>query len=191
MSRYNTGRREEAAAGRSTTGAGRCARGFTLIDLMIAIFALLVIAAIAMPSMRPDDRSRLLGAGGRVLADLQYARSMSIGQPDNPGTLVLREEGDGYWLALTESPETPIEKNGLGDPYEIVFGVGDAATLSGVSVALVGSKTPGGAIAFDAFGRLNPAVAAELILTNPAGSLAVVVDPWTGDAELQAIIPPE
>lgn len=179
-------RRGRSAAGRSEGNAGRSARAFTLVDLIIAIFALLVIAAIAMPSMRPDDRSRLLGAGARLVADLQFARSMSIGQPDSPATLVLREGGDGYWLARAGSPETPIERNGLGDPYEVVFGVGDAATLAGVTISLVGSAE-GGAVVFDAFGRLSPAVAAELRLANDIGDLPILVDPWTGDAAMDAI----
>jgi len=188
MTQRRMQQRIEAAAGRVSTRPGRVARGFTLVDLAIAVMVLLVIAAVAMPSMRPDDRARLLGAGSRLVSDLEYARSMSIGDPSNPATLVLRETGDGYWLARAETPETPIARNGLGDPYEVVFGEGDADMLSGVTISLVGSDE-GGAVIFDAFGRLNPAVAAELRLTNDVGDLPVLVDPWTGDTTLDAIAP--
>lgn len=182
--------RSEAAVGRRSKRSGHVARGFTLVDLAIAVMVLLVIAAVAMPSMRPDDRARLLGAGSRLVSDLEYARSLSIGDPSNPATLVLREEGDGYWLARVETPETPIERNGLGDPYEVIFGEGTADMLTGITLTLVGSET-GGSVVFDAFGRLNPAVAAELRLTNELGDLPVLVDPWTGDTTLDAIVPAE
>lgn len=182
--------RPRAAPGGSIRRLGGAARGFTLVDLAIAVMVLLVIAAVAMPSMRPDDRARLLGAGSRLVSDLEYARSLSIGDPSNPATLVLRETGDGYWLARAATPETPIERNGLGDPYEVIFGAGDADMLAGVTLALVGSDS-GGEVVFDAFGRLNPAVAAELRLTNELGELPVLVDPWTGDTTLDAIVPAE
>lgn len=188
MTQPRAERRIEAAAGRWSKRPGRVARGFTLVDLAIAVMVLLVIAAVAMPSMRPDDRARLLGAGSRLVSDLEYARSLSIGDPSNPATLVLREEGDGYWLARAETPETPIERNGLGDPYEVIFGEGDADMLAGITIALVGSDQ-GGAVIFDAFGRLSPAVAAELRLTNELGDLPALVDPWTGDTTLDAITP--
>jgi hypothetical protein len=165
-------------------------RAFTLVDLVIAVFVILIVAAVALPSMRPDERGRLLGAASRVVSDLEYARSLSIGKPDDPAAFVLEEEGLGYWIALAETPETPIAKNGLNEPYEILFGEGDADVLHGVTIALIG-EDEGGTVAFDVFGRLNPAVAAEIVLTNEAGTLSILVDPWTGDAEIQAIEPPD
>lgn len=188
MTPQRTHPRTRGANGPATRRPRRAARGFTLVDLAIAVMVLLVIAAVAMPSMRPDDRARLLGAGSRLVSDLEYARSMSIGDPSNPATLVLRDTGDGYWLARADTPETPIERNGLGDPYEVIFGAGDADMLTGVTISLVGSDS-GGSVVFDAFGRLNPAVAAELRLTNELGDLPVLVDPWTGDTTLDAIVP--
>ncbi len=189
------GRRERAAAGRASFGKRpgapmRSRPGFTLVDLVIAVFVLLILAAVALPSMRPDDRGRLIGGATRVVSDLEYARAASIGKPDDPVTLVLHDDGSGYWLALAATPTTPLAKDGLGTPYEVLFGLDDAEVLRDVAVSLVGEET-GGAVVYDAFGRLNPAVAAELILTNEAGTISVLVDPWTGDAEMSAITPPE
>lgn len=164
------------------------ARGFTLVDLVIAVTVLLILAAVALPTMRPDDRARLLGAGSRVVSDLEYARALSIGQPNDPAALVLHEDGSGYWLARGATPETPIVRNGLGEPYEVIFGQGAASSLGGVAIALVGTDA-GGTITFDAFGRLIPAVAAEFRLFNEAGELPILIDPWTGDATMQAIEP--
>jgi type IV fimbrial biogenesis protein FimT len=67
-------RRERACA-----GASRCARGFTVIELMTVVFVAAILLAVAVPAMREFAiRQRLKAVNAELVTDLQYARSESI-----------------------------------------------------------------------------------------------------------------
>ena len=61
------------------TPQGRKARGFTLIEMMTAIFILAVLVALAVPSFRDASlSSKLSGFANDVVASTQLARSEAI-----------------------------------------------------------------------------------------------------------------
>ncbi|HEY6135524.1 MAG TPA: GspH/FimT family pseudopilin [Rubrivivax sp.] len=57
----------------------RCARGFTVIELMTVVFVAAILLAVAVPAMREFAiRQRLKAVNAELVTDLQYARSESI-----------------------------------------------------------------------------------------------------------------
>lgn len=166
-------------------------RGVTFADLLIAVVVMLVIATIAMSTMAPNDRSRLLAAAGRVASDLENARAISISTADDNAVVRFDPEGEGYWVAFASDTETPMAANGLGEPYRIEFGLGDAEVLVGVAISLVSAGEDGGMVRYDSFGRLAPVQAAEVVVANVAGTVSILVDPFTGDVSMGPIVDPE
>lgn len=183
MARPTSTQRSPSAARRTNPGAGafsRAARAFTLIELMITISVLLIVLLAVMPSMSMGGRTRLVAAAIALASDLEYARSVSISEPADPAVVRFDPEGAGYWLARASDPEQPITRPN-GEPYQVIFGVGDANLLHDVVIALAGAPEDGGAVYFDAFGRRVPAVDANINLGNESGEILVRVVAATGD----------
>jgi type IV fimbrial biogenesis protein FimT len=71
----------------------RVNRGFTLIEIMIALLVLAILASISIPSIQPIIRkNRLTTETNRLLADLAYSRAEGIMRS---GTVMLCSSADG------------------------------------------------------------------------------------------------
>ena len=164
----------------STRHKTRRACAFTLVELLIALMILAVALGIAVPSLQPNARARLVSAASLVAADLEYAQSLSIA---TPGDLALVKfdpddpDGATYWIALESDPDTPINKPYSEDLHIITFGEDAASELDDVDITLVGVTDQ---VVFDAVGRLKPATDVRVQLTNGGGTFEVVISAATG-----------
>ena len=54
-------------------------RGFTLIEMLVAVVVLVLLMKVAAPSFTSFvDRRRVIGAANELSTDIQYARSMAV-----------------------------------------------------------------------------------------------------------------
>jgi len=163
-----------SAATPVTPSAGRA---FTLIELLIALAALAIVAAVALPSGRLDRRVQLAAAATMLASDIEYAQSLTLSAPGDPAIVRVAADGSGYWVARKSAPTTPIARPDTGEPYQVVFGAGVARRLQGVSVTKL---APAGDVEYDAFGRLAGGVDAALQLRAGASVMLVTVSASTG-----------
>jgi prepilin-type N-terminal cleavage/methylation domain-containing protein len=160
----------------------RAFKGFTLVDMMMAVAVMGVLALIALPALRPDEPLKLISAGNTLASDIEFAQSATLAVPSDPTILVVDPQGKGYWLALASDAATPILRPYSNKPYEVRFGDGDLAFLGSVTIAFPGDAD--GHVTFNALGRLDTPANARLVLSNASGSLAVHVASSTGSVSV-------
>ncbi|TVQ29960.1 MAG: hypothetical protein EA376_14350 [Phycisphaeraceae bacterium] len=157
---------------------------FTLVDMMVAITIMAIVIAVAMPTLSPDEGSRLIGGARMLASDLEYAQSVSLANPADVALVRFREDGDGYWLARESDPETPMLRPGFSEEaYEIIFGEGRAALLHDMTISLDGVTD--NTLTFDAFARLTTLDDAVITLQAPTRSVDVTVSSSTGSVRIQ------
>lgn len=162
------------------------ATGFTLIELLISLAVLGIVMFAVLPRGAPDEPMRLLAAGSVLAADLEYAQSATLANPQQPIVVKFDSKGFGYWLAPAEEPDSPINRPNSSEPYTVTFGMGNAEVLEGVWIdpsVLPEDYT----IEYDAFGRLTIFTDVRVKLLNSAGSIEVVVRANTGSVRMGQI----
>jgi prepilin-type N-terminal cleavage/methylation domain-containing protein len=163
------------------TGVDQRERGFTFVELMITVALLAIAAMVALPSLRPDDPLKVIGAATMLASDIEFAQSATLASPADPTIVQFADKQPRYWLALQSDPATPILRPN-GKPYEVFFGQDGAQFLAGLQVEL--QTDPDGAITFDAFGRLTQTEDAHVVVGNPSGALVVTVKSTTGSVSI-------
>ena len=124
-------------------------RGFTLIELMVALAVAVVLLSTAVPSFfESTARARLQGVVNELAIDLQYARSQAV-----------RERAA---VALTVAAD--------GASYTIADAT---ATLKTVVLPRGVTLTAGAAVNFDALRSLSTATLFDATVSGVTGSLRV------------------
>jgi len=157
-------------------------RAFALLDILITVSVLGVVLLAVAPSLNPDEPMRLAVAATIVSTDVEAAQSYTLASPNDPTVVRLRDEGDGYWLALASDPDTPILKGDTDDPYEVVFGEGRLASLAGVSIAATGLD--GDHLEFSALGSLAQGDDVYLVLDRDGSQMGIRIRSSTGSVSL-------
>lgn len=158
----------------------RLQHAFTLVELMIAVAILAVAVGLIIPSLGPNDRSRLLAAANLIASEIELAQSLSIATPEDRAVVkfdLAAPAGVTWWIAPASAPDTPIMRPYSTTPHVTTLGVGDAADLGGIGVTLVGTADT---IGFEEFGRPDPPAEIRVRLTNAAGTLDLVLSESTG-----------
>lgn len=64
---------------RGTAGAGRCARGFTTLEIIIVLVIAVIVSVIAMPNLLGNiQRYRVRGGADQVMSELRRAQSLAM-----------------------------------------------------------------------------------------------------------------
>jgi type II secretory pathway pseudopilin PulG len=160
----------------SCTRRGRIG-GFSMVELVVSMAVLMVLTAIAIPSLMHSLRTyQLNDAAGRLSDMLKFTRFEAV-RRNTQVNFLIRASGSN-WIAGTDS-----NNNGAIDPTEKQILIGSFATLlpsgtppsSGSILGTLGGvnslTTVSGAatITFDARGAVTPLVAYVLYLGNPNG----------------------
>lgn len=157
-------------------------RAFTLIEIMTTVVVLAIVVAVAVPSLSSDDGARLVGAANMVASDIEFAQSVALADPADPGVFKASTDGTGYWVATASDPNAPILSMYSNDPYSITFGQGAAAELTGVSVSVAQASDE---VQFDGFGRLAGMVDITVTVSNASGTMDILVKANTGVVQIQ------
>jgi len=155
---------------------------FTLVEVLITVVIMAIVVAVAIPSLATDDNARLIGATNMVASDIEFAQSVALADPSDPGVLKAAADGTGYWVATASDPDAPILSTFSNDPHLITFGVGSAAELVGVTITVSDVSDE---VQFDGFGRVAGMADITVTVTNAAGSQDILVKATTGVVEIQ------
>ncbi|MGD9693056.1 MAG: Tfp pilus assembly protein FimT/FimU [Phycisphaerales bacterium] len=164
-------------------------RAFTLVDTLMTVAVLAIIAGLALATMSPTERTRVVSAAALFASDVEHARMISLTTPANPGVVRSAADGASYWVARTDTTETEIPAAG-GRKFRVVFGEAPATGMTGVKIALTAGGAVaaggGGIVQFDGFGRIRgPATDAlfELSLGGVKAKVKILSD--TGDVSIE------
>ena len=166
----------------------RCAqlqqrRGFTLIDLMVALAVLALLTVTVMPTSTQEGGMKLVSAATILATDIEYAQSATLANPEDHTAVIFDADGGGYYLALVSDPLVPIARpGGSGDSYAVRFGEGRALTLDGVGVQEGALVEP---IEFDAFGSLMGNEDRTITLFTSLGVMDVNIRQSTGSVSIE------
>jgi len=185
---------------RSRTHRGR-SRGFSIVELVVSLCVMLILTAIAIPSLMQSFRTYQLNDAAARLSDLFKFTRFEAVRRNTAVTLRIQQSGLN-WIAWTDS-----NNNGTVDPTEKqVMITGFATLLPSGGLPSLGSITPklgpvttltvisgsNTAVSFDARGAVTPLAADVLYVgstTNPEyGYRAVILLPsgatqiWTAPA---------
>jgi prepilin-type N-terminal cleavage/methylation domain-containing protein len=180
---------------RSCRHRGPTHLGFTLIEVVTALFIVSLAVAVAVPAYRSlGEVDDLTQATRRVETLFRFARDSAI-RSGRPVTVVIDSIDGLVWIDTVEplGLSSPEVRDALAYP--------DYAPEPGMLSALVGSQNdaellePGSPIGLPGtvsmelprarsrftFEPTGAALADTLVLTGPLATRVVTVDPWTGD----------
>jgi prepilin-type N-terminal cleavage/methylation domain-containing protein len=127
-------------------------RGFTLLELLIVVLIIATLSALSMDLFRTSGEERLQGAARLFRADVEWARSATLNNPDDPAAIHLTADGSGWHVARNSAPLVAMT-GADGSQMRRVMGTGAAEVAQGVTLA------PGTAgankIEFDPFGGVR------------------------------------
>jgi type IV fimbrial biogenesis protein FimT len=136
-------------------------RGFTLLEMLVAVALSAILAAAALPSLAAMMRDwRLAAAARQLVLDLKVARMQAIAESTDhrlrlpvPGSAYLRESREGSGAYAVDGPPTELPRG----------------------IELAGCTANGGAVTFRPLG--NASTFGTITLRNEDGAeRSVVVD---------------
>ncbi|MBN4060356.1 prepilin-type N-terminal cleavage/methylation domain-containing protein [Planctomycetaceae bacterium AH-315-I19] len=157
-------------------------RAFTFVEMMMVVILMAIIAVVVLPNSTADGTVRLVGAVNIVVADIEYAQSLSLAEPGDAALLRFDEILGRYWIALSSDPTTPIARAN-GDPYVVTFGAAGGVDLIGIVVDLENEMND---LQYDAFGRLSMLGQRTIRLTSAtSGTMRIVITAETGSVFIE------
>jgi prepilin-type N-terminal cleavage/methylation domain-containing protein len=128
-------------------------RAFSLTELILVLLILALAGLFVIPAAGSNATAKADAAANMLRSDMEYAQVQTIANPGNPVVLVLADAGDGWWLADSDSPDTPIERGDSGELYQITLGEGRGAAADGVVIEV--EQLPSHILQFDTLGGLE------------------------------------
>lgn len=152
--------------------------GYTLIELLVVVTIIASLAGLGMDLMRPGDEERIQGAVTLLTRDVEWARTATLTNPDDPAAIHLSSDGTGWFIARNSAPTVPLTGSD-GSRMQRTLGVGmsEAAT----DVRLRPSSASQRKIEFEAFGGVREAPASiEAYLPDSSVSCLITFEHGTG-----------
>ena len=132
----------------------RVHRGFTFVELMIVAVVAAILVISALPDAKSSERRTAWEFMARLEADIEYAKSLSIGRPDDLAVIRFDTQADAYWLARASAPDTPIMHPQTREPYIVQAGNSADARYRGVKIKGL-SVGEDNTMVFDSFGGVQ------------------------------------
>jgi prepilin-type N-terminal cleavage/methylation domain-containing protein len=157
--------------------------GFSLIEVTAVVVILGLFMYFALPKFINMEPTEISSAADLLASDLAFAQAESIAHGDDPRVLVINSGNDGYIIAATSAPATPLTDPTSGMPYRVIFGAGRAARMAGVSIK---SFSLGGdsKLGFGSFGQLDQATNATITLGSAHYQIPITIDATTGESTI-------
>jgi prepilin-type N-terminal cleavage/methylation domain-containing protein len=153
-------------------------RGFTLVEMLVVAMIVGVLAALGMDLFKQRDEERLHGAARMLEQDIEWARSATLTDPDDPASVRLLEDGSGWMVVRRSAPTTPLTAAD-GSPMRRTLGEGMSQAAAGVKVA--GMPEGSRSIDFEAFGGVKPSSASiELFLPDSETNCLITFESGSG-----------
>jgi len=128
-------------------------RAFSLPELILVLLILAIAGMLIIPSAGSNATAKADAAARMLRSDIEFAQVHSIANPKHPVVLVLADDGEGWWLADSDDPATPIDRGDSGEPYRLTLGEGRGAAAAGVAIDV--HQLPGRILQFDTLGGLE------------------------------------
>jgi len=156
-------------------------RGFTLIETLVVVLIMATLSALAIGMMRPGQEERLQGAARLFARDVEWARSATLTNPDDPVALRLASDGSGWTVSRNSTPDTPLVASD-GSSMRRTFGQGSFEAAAGVR--LISSNASQRTIEFEPFGgvRQSPA-SVSFALSDCATQCRITFESGSGNIQ--------
>ncbi len=157
--------------------------GFTFVELMIVAVVAAILVIAAMPDAKASERRTAWEFMAQLEADIEYAKSMSIGRPDDLAVIKFDAQADAYWVARSSDPDTPIAHPRTRKPYLVQAGNTTDSKYQGVKIMGldVGSDNT---MVFDAFGGVKHDATAIVQIQYRSVKLEANVSSLTGSSDI-------
>lgn len=154
-------------------------RGVTLIEVLVVVLIIATLSALSVDLLRPSAEERVQGAARLFARDVEWARSATLTNPDDPVSIVLASDGSGWLVSRNSSPTTALSASD-GSVMRRTFGSGSASASTGVQ--LVSASASQRTIAFEPFGgvRQGPAYI-QLFLPDSKAKCQITFESGTGN----------
>jgi prepilin-type N-terminal cleavage/methylation domain-containing protein len=157
-------------------------RGYTLVEVLIAIVLMAILAGVMVPNSGNTDASKLRGGAIIIARDIQYVQCEAINSGRNhevefmPGNRYQVWDPNGVGVGRPARMAHPQSDYPLHDG-EFIVDFDDPGPLRGLEIASVDF---GGSWRF-AFGRYGePTAGGEIVLVSGSHQVRVTVAPITG-----------
>lgn len=152
--------------------------GYTLIEMLVVVTIIASLAGLGMDLMRPGDEERIRSAVSLLTRDVEWARSATLTDPDDPAAIHLSADGTGWFIARNSAPTVPLTGSD-GSPMQRTLGQGMSEVAA--DVHLRPSSASQRKIEFEPFGGVREAPASiEAYLPDSSSSCLITFEPGTG-----------
>lgn len=153
---------------------------FTYIELGIVAVVVMILFVAALPDGDTAAKQQGIELARRFEADVAYARSLSVAQPDDPALIQVDGANNRYWLARASAPTVPVLHPRTKKPYLVQAGPGGDMGLEDVTIVALdfnGDQI----LQFDSLGSTDQDTIAVLQISSGDGEYEVSISPTTSD----------